>query len=168
MKRLAGQLAIMAAVGGGLIPEAGTPIGGHDQGDGTYHTRCVHPDGRQLLVITGRGDGWQAGPVRRIVRSGPWSQEIPPGDGRSFRHVRDWLNIHEPGREEPYCGGEPQRQARPLDGRERDILCRVLRDIQTAIREKRHDDLYRVLTWFDQAEVYRLAEVFAVIDPRDD
>lgn len=168
MKRQTGQLAVMAAVGGGLLPEADTPAGGHEQPDGTYHTRCVHPDGRQLLIITGFGDGWHAGPIRRIVRSGPWSQEIPPGDGRSFRHVRDWLNIHEPGREEPYCGGEPMRQPRPLDGRERDILCRILRDIQQAIREKRQDDLYRVLRYLDQGETYRLAEMYSVLDARDD
>ncbi len=165
---MTGQLAIYAAVGGGFRPADGTPIGGRKQDDGTYHTWLGHPDGRELLIITGRGDGWQAGKIVRIVRSGPWSSDIPPGDGRTFHHIRDWLLIHEPEREEPYCGGDARRQSRALDGRERDILCRILRDIQRAIREKRHDDLYRVLTPFSQAEVDRLTEVFPVIDPRND
>ncbi len=168
MRRTSGQLAIMAAVGGGFLPEAGTPTGGRDQGDGTFRTRMLHrDDGRELVITTRPGDGWQAGAVLRVERAGPWREDIPAGAGRSFRDVRAWLDAHTPGREEPYCTGQPTRQPRALDGRERDILCRILRDIQRTIRERRHDDLYRVLTWLDQNEVDRLSEVFAVLDPRD-
>ncbi len=167
MRRTSGQHAIVAAIGGGFIPERGTPVGGHELGHGTYRTRCVHADGRVISVIThGPGNGWQAGKVARIQRSGPWHEEIPVGDGRSFRDVRAWLNAHEPGREEPFCGGDPIPQVRPLDGREREILGRIIRDIFRAVDTGKGAEIQCLLD-LEQWELYRLHEIRAVLDARD-
>lgn len=163
----------MAAIGGGFQPtEEGWQRTGIEQGDGTFRTRMTHhkaDDHRTLTITTQAGDGWQLGKLVRFVADGPW---VPTTEGILVRQFMRWqdvralLKAHEPGREDLYCGGAPIRQPRRLDGRERDILCRVLSDIRRAIRE-RPDDLRR-LVHIDRDDDFRLAEMYAVLDGRDD
>lgn len=170
MKSTSGALAMWSAIGGDFMPLLRGGHGGVDQGDGTYVTVLAHPDGRTIAIRTKRGDGWQLGKLVNAVAGGPWRRV--DGESRtvhSWRGVRIWLNEYDPGREEPYCGGEWLRQPRPLDGLERDILCRILRDIEGALREG-GDRQRRLLSvvHVDQEEVHRLLEMRVILDARDD
>ncbi len=170
MKNTTGALALWAAVGADFMPIISYGPDGVEQGDGSYVTVLAHPDGRTIALRTERGDGWQHGPLMSAVAGGPWRlPKLVRRRAEDWKRVRTWLNLHDPGREEPYCGGAPVTQPRELDGRERDILCRILRDIENALREG--GDRQEQLLWsvhIDQEEVNRLLEMRAILDPRDD
>jgi hypothetical protein len=170
VRRTTGELAFWSALGAGFLPmQPGMDYNGVDQGDGTYVEVLAHADGRTLAIRTRQGDGWQHGRLVVAIAGGPWRL---PGDSRTvhdWRGIRVWLNDHDPGREEPYCGGPWLRQPRPLDGRERDILGRILRDIERALREggEAQERLLSVIH-VDQVEVNRLLEMQVILDARDD
>lgn len=167
MKSTTGALAMWSAIGADFMPLLRGGPGGVDQGDGTYVTVLAHPDGRTLAIRTKRGDGWQLGKLVSAHAGGPWRTLI--NVTRWWRDVREMLDVQDPGRENPYCGGRPIRQPRPLDGRERDILCRILRDIEGALREG-GDRQRRLLSvvHVDQEEVHRLLEMRVILDARGD
>jgi hypothetical protein len=170
VRRTTGALAYWSAIGGDFLPLiAGPEYAGVDQGDGTYVTVLAHADGRTLALRTRRGDGWQHGPFVDAVGGGPWRAPVGGRCVKAWRGVRLMLVNHDAGREEPYCGGPPTRQPRPLDGRERDILCRILRDIERALRDG-GEQQQRLLDVVDveQSEVHRLLEMRVILDARDD
>lgn len=176
VRRTSGQLAYLAAIGGGFAPllGGGIPYGEHSQsgvgqGDGTYVTTLVHADGRSLAIRTaGRGDGWQRGRFVRAVAGGQWLGPMGAATVTRWQDVRRLLADHHPAREHPYCGGAPIRQPRALDGQERDILTRILRDILRAAEDGETWRRLQNLVHVDVDEVYRLMELRAVLDPRDD
>jgi hypothetical protein len=165
-------MAFMSAVGGGFTPLTPGPwywgTEGVAQGDGTYVTVLAHPDGRTIAIRTKRGDGWQRGEFLHALAGGPWRAPFGGRAVKKWRGVRLMLDNHDPGREEPYCGGPWIRQPRALDGRERDILCRILRDIQRCIGDPVFQRRLLDLIYIDQSEVYRIQEMQAVLDARDD
>jgi hypothetical protein len=170
MRRTTGALAFWSAIGGDFMPLHDLPDrNGVGQGDGTYIIVMAHRDGRTLAIRTGQGDGWQPGSLVSVTAGGPWNLRYDSRKAHSWEGVRVWLADHEPGREEPYCGGPWPRQPRQLDGRERDILCRILSDIERALREG-GDRQQQLLSVFcvEQQEVHRLLEMRVVLDARDD
>ncbi len=174
MRRTTGELAYWAAIGGGFLPLIGNNRGrnpwwcGVEQPDGTFLTVLVHADGRSMAIRTRRGDGWQRGKLVRVVTGGPWLGPMGAATVDRWQDVRRLLRDHEPGREHPYCGGAPIRQPRALDGRERDILYRILRDIERALRDPEAQRLLGRVLFIDQKEVYRLMEMQVILDGRDD
>lgn len=170
MKRTSGDLAFWSAVGGGFLPmHPGTDRTGVKQGDGTYVTVLAHPDGRTLAIHTRRGDGWQHGPFLHAVAGGPWRAPVGGRAVKKWQGVRLMLANHDPERAQPYCLGDPVPQPRPLDGRERDILSRILRDIERALRDG-GEIQKRLLSvvYVAQEEVMRLMEMQVILDARDD
>lgn len=168
MRHTSGRLALMSAIGGGFVPAGGRTHEGVDQGDGTYLTRTRHGDGRELDIVTKHGDGWQLGKFVSATVAGPWRAGVRNLEASDWWHVRQMLALHDPSREQPYCGGQPQRQARRLDGRERDILGRILRDIDRACRDEQSQQRLLSVISIEQEEVFRLAEIAAVLDARAD
>lgn len=169
MKPTTGVLALMAGIGGGFRPaDNRLPHEGVDQGDGTYMTEVRHQDGRTLTLTTRPGNGWQLGALISAVAGGSWNAPEQALTCVRWQQVRALLALHEPGRDEPYCGGEPIRQARALTGRERDILCRVLRQVLTACTTReRYEELSR-LVYVESVEMGQLAEIMTVLNARDD
>lgn len=176
MRRTSGQLAYFSAIGGGFVPlfGGGIPFGEHSQSgigqaDGTYVTVMVHGDGRSLAIRTaGPGNGWQRGRFVRAVAGGEWLGPMGAATVTRWQDVRRLLADHQPNREHPYCGGAPIRQPRALDGRERDILTRILRDILRAAEDAEGWRRLQGVVPVDVDEVYQLMEMRAVLDARDD
>lgn len=170
MKRATGELAFWSALGGGFLPmHQGTGRDGVEQGDGTFVTVLAHPDGRSLAIRTRRGDGWQHGTFVAAVAGGPWRAPVGGRAVKKWQGVRLMLANHDPEREQPYCLGDPIRQPRPLDGRERDILGRILRDIERALRAGGEvQDRLMSVVYVEQEEVMRLVEMQVILDARDD
>lgn len=170
MKHTTGSLAFWTAIGGDFMPiTGGVDRNGVDQGDGTYVTVLAHPDGRTIALRTRHGDGWQPGRLVAAVIGGPWRNMARPETVTNWRDLRMLLDYQQPGRELPYDLSDPIRQPRALDGRERDILGRILRDIERALREG-GDTQQRLLSVIDidQQEVNRLLEMRVILDARDD
>lgn len=165
MKRTTGALAYWSAVGGDFLPiiDGGT-WDGVQQADGTYVTVLAHPDGRTIALHTRRGDGWQPGRFMYAIAAGEHGIWVID----RWTEVRVWLLEYDPEREQPYCLGEPARQPRPLDGRERDILCRILGDIERACRDRETQQLLLSVVCVDPEEIYRLLEVKTILNPRTD
>lgn len=172
MRATSGHLAVMSAVGAGFLPLTFGPyqFGGEgvEQGDGTCMTVLAHRDGRTMTVRTERGNGWQRGRLVDAVAGGPWNLPYDGWRVHDWRGVRVWLNDHEPGREEPYCGGPWPRQPRALDGRERDILCRIIRDIERCCRDRDLQERLLSLVRLEGDEAYRLLEIATVLNARTD
>lgn len=171
MRRTSGQLALMAAMGGGfkvVSPYETWTYSGEDQSNGTYLTQTRNDDGRSIAITSRAGDGWQLGTLVHAVATGPWRVPADALTVTTWRGVRALLAQHEPGREEPYCGGEAMRQPRALDGRERDILVRILNHIRWACTDRdAQAQLLRVIP-LERDEAFRLVEIAAVLDARDD
>lgn len=135
---------------------------------GPYSVTFLHPDGREMQVTTGAGNGWQPGRLRTAVAGGPWNVTSPL-ECTTPAQVRRLLAEHEPDREQTYQfgGGTPIRQARALDGRERDILCRILSDIIRACRTRESQDLPLRALHLEGDEARRLVEMRTVLETRD-
>lgn len=135
--------------------------------DGPYSVRFDHADGREMVVTTGAGNGWQAGRLRTAVPTGPW-RLARLVTCTSVSQVRRLLLEHEPDRESTYeCGGGvPIRQVRALDGREREIVARILSDIIRACRSGGEQELLLRLIRLDGDEARRLLEIRAVLETR--
>ncbi len=159
----------MAAIGAGFRPDPASGVTGVlDEEDGAYVTVCTHPDGRVITLETREGDGSQRGDLVHAGYRGPWGFDKEHWGDSTPEGGRETLEQFEPDRESPYCGGRPITQARQLDGRERDILCRILRDITNACRDPDRQALLLRVIHLEQAEAPRLMEIRTVLEPRHD
>lgn len=180
MKRSSGTHAITAAYGAGFqLPGLSLPGGEEYSQPGRRLVRMKHPDGRQLLIAVKLDDPQFGDPQYGDLIEIYAASETPdawkvPFDERSrvvntLDELLALLAEHDPDREFPYSGEDPLPQVRELDGRERDILTRVLSDLRSAwIDPACRSILQRVVRIDGDAEVLRMIEMIAVLDPRDD
>ncbi len=168
MKRGSGEHAVYAAVGAEFLPvdpAARHAFGwcGVRQEDGTVLVAMRHKDGRQIDVYSRPGNGWHLGRMVRAEATGDgWRLDGAEPVTDRLSGVRAWLLAHEPDREEVYDGQQAARQPRALDGRERDIICRILRDLINLARDGKPAPVY-----VDGKEWARRIEARIVLYPRD-
>jgi hypothetical protein len=173
VKPSTGKLAIMAFHGAGFslteeTHQAAT-YDGIPAGDGTFVSHLKHvSDGRGATIRTRKGDGWQLGRLIHADGTNPdhWNtsdlrQTTPAG-------VRRMLAAHDPARELTYAQWPAIRQARPLDGRERDILCRILSDVLRAVDDPEFQQTLLRVIRLEGHEVGQLYEMRTVLETRDD
>jgi len=168
MRRTSGEHAITAAVGAGFWPDVAVRPGEAAKVDNLRVVWMDHPDGRLLRFTVGVGDGWQHGDLVKVEGSGDWAPDVTDRVARTLPELRAMFVAHEPDREQVYDGSDGIPQVRELDGRERDILCRILQDVQRCLSDPARRERLQPLICLDEPEWPRLAEMAAVLDPRDD